>query len=318
MTLAVITSGGDSPGMNACIRAVVRHALSCGATVWGFHRGYQGILEDDAVELTRASVSNIIQQGGTFLQTDRCADFIYREPRLRAGEILRSHGVEGLIVIGGDGSFRGAADLYDDTGIPVVGIPGTIDNDLAYTDYSIGFDTAVNNVLWAINSLRDTMHSHNKVTVVEVMGRRCGDIALHAGIAGGAEYILVPEVPYDMEAICQGLRQSAERGKKSNLILLAEGAGKLEPFCEELEKRSGISPRQTRLGFIQRGGSPTYRDRLLACRLGIYAVDLLMSGTADRVVGIRQERIIDCDLREAVSMTKVFDEALYRSATTLI
>ena len=318
MKIAVLTSGGDAPGMNACIRAIVRYGLSNGVEVCGFQQGYQGVLDDDIVELNRRSVSGIIQHGGTFLQSARCESFLERETRLRAGEVLRRHQVDGLIVIGGDGSFRGAADLAADTGIKVVGIPGTIDNDMPYTDYTIGFDTAVNNVLWAINSLRDTMNSHNRVTVVEVMGRRCGNIALHAGITGGAEYILVPEMPYNLADIAQNITESAKLGKKSILIVLAEGAGKMEEFCEELEGLCHIKPRQTRLGYIQRGGSPTYRDRLLACRFGVAAVDLLMQGKSDRVVGIRQDRLTDMDLYEALQVKKVFNEELYHTATMLV
>ncbi|MBO4217160.1 MAG: 6-phosphofructokinase [Clostridia bacterium] len=317
MKIAVITSGGDSPGMNACIRAVVRCALSQGMEVRGFYRGYQGILDDDSVLLERKSVSNIIQHGGTFLQTDRCEKFLQKEYRLKAGEVLAKHGIEGLVVIGGDGSFNGAAALSRDTGINVIGIPGTIDNDLAYTDYTLGFDTAVNNVLWAVNSLRDTMQSHNKVTFVEVMGRRCGDIALHAGLTGGAEYILVPEVPFDIKKIAEEIAQSAVRGKKSNLVVMAEGAGRMEDVCIEFEKYSGIKPRQTRLGFIQRGGSPTYRDRLLACLFGIEAVRLLAAGRTDRAVGIRGEKIIDDDIYEALKKKKIFNTTLHFDAGVL-
>ncbi len=317
MKIAVITSGGDSPGMNACIRAVVRYSISKGIDVTGFCRGYQGILDDDFVPFGRRSVSNIIQHGGTFLMTDRCEQFTHREYREKAAEILRSHGIDGLIVIGGDGSFRGAEALANDTGVRVVGIPGTIDNDLAYTDYTLGFDTAVNNVLWAINSLRDTMQSHNKVTFVEVMGRSCGDIALHAGLTGGAEYILVPEVPFDIKHIAEEIAKSAVLGKKSNLVVMAEGAGRMEDICLEFEKYSGIKPRQTRLGFIQRGGSPTYRDRLLACLFGIEAVRLLEQGKSGRVVGIRGGSVIDEDISAALAKKKEINTALYYDAGVL-
>ncbi len=317
MKIAVLTSGGDAPGMNACIRAVVRCALSKGLEVCGFNRGYQGILDNDVQELNRRSVSNIIQRGGTFLKTDRCEKFLEKEYRLKAGEILKMNGVQGLVVIGGDGSFRGAADLSADTGIPVVGIPGTIDNDLAYTDYTLGFDTAVNNVLSAINNLRDTMQSHDKVTFVEVMGRRCGDLALHAGITGGAEHILVPEVPFDMKKIAEEIVEGAKRGKKSSLVVVAEGAGRIEDLCLEFKKYSGITPRETRLGFIQRGGSPTYRDRILACKFGIRAVELLMEGKSPRVVGIVGDKIEDFDLFEALSKKKTLDLKLYEAASDL-
>lgn len=317
MKIAVLTSGGDAPGMNACVRAVVRYGLSKGLEICGVQQGYKGLVEDDIIDLDRRSVSGIIQRGGTFLQSARCAAFLERETRLHAGEVLRQHHVDGLIVIGGDGSFRGASALAEDTGVKVIGIPGTIDNDIAYTDYTIGFDTAVNNVLWAINSLRDTMDSHNRVTVVEVMGRHCGDIALHAGIAGGAEYILVPEVPYSVEGIAKDIELSAQLGKKSILVVLAEGAGRVEEFCEKFENYSSVKLRQTRLGYIQRGGSPTYRDRLLACQLGTAAVDLLLEGKSSRVVGKRRSEIIDMDIREALEMKKVFDKELYRMAMGL-
>lgn len=317
MKIAVLTSGGDAPGMNACIRSVVRCALSSDMEVVGIRQGYRGIRERDFLPMKRNTVSNIIQAGGTFLQTDRCAEMLDRDYRVEAGKILRAEGIEGLVVIGGDGSFRGASDLSADTGINVIGIPGTIDNDLAYTERTLGFDTSVNNVLWAINSLRDTMQSHNKVTFVEVMGRHCGDIALHAGLTGGAEYILVPEVPFDIRKIAEEITASANSGKKSNLVILAEGAGKLEEVCEQFEKFSGIKPRQTRLGFIQRGGSPTHEDRLLACRFGIAAVDLLKDRKTNRVVGLRDGKIFDMDLMEAVSMKKQFDMELYRAAVHL-
>lgn len=317
MKIAVITSGGDAPGMNAAVRAVVRYAISLGAEVCAFSRGYKGLLEDHYIPMERSSVSNIIQRGGTFIKTDRCAEFNEKEYRLKAGEILRSHGVDGLVVIGGDGSFRGAADLCSDTGIGVVGIPGTIDNDLGYTDYTIGFDTAVNNVLWAINSLRDTMDSHNKVTFVEVMGRHCGDIALHAGITGGAEHILVPEMPCSIKEIADDIVAGAKRGKKSNLIVLAEGAGKLEDVCAEFEKLSGITPRQTRLGFIQRGGSPTHRDRMLATRFGMAAVEALAAGRTNRVIGVRNDMIVEDDLFEALAKPKIFNKELYLQSIAL-
>lgn len=317
MRIGLLTSGGDAPGMNACIRAVVRNAISNGIVVVGFNRGYQGILDEDWQELNRQSVSNIIHHGGTFLKTDRCKDWNEKYARLKAERIFKKIGIDALVVIGGDGSFRGAADLARDTEIPVIGIPASIDNDMEYTDYTLGFDTAVNNALWAINNLRDTMQSHNKVTFVEVMGRECGDIALHAGIAGGVEHILVPEVPFNLKEIAEDIAKSAVLGKKSNMIIMAEGAGKMEELCEEFEKISGITPRQTRLGFIQRGGSPTYFDRMLACRFGIYAVDLLRKGAKNRVVGIKGSQVFDEDIFEAIAKKKTFDQALYESALTL-
>ena len=311
MKIGILTSGGDAPGMNACIRAIVRYALSNGIECYGFYRGYQGILDDDHVVLKRTSVSNIIQQGGTFLQTDRCEDFLKSEYRRKAAVILRKHGIENLIVIGGDGSFKGAELLSEETGITVVGIPGTIDNDLAYTDRTLGFDTAVNTVIGAINNLRDTMQSHNKVTFVEVMGRRCGDIAFNAGLTGGAEYVLIPEMPFDIKKIAEEITESALKCKKSNLVVLAEGAGKMEEICAEFEKFSGIKPRQTRLGFIQRGGSPTYYDRLLACELGIESVKMIANGTDSRVIGVKDGKIISYGISEALKMRKQFNRSLY-------
>lgn len=317
MRIAVLTSGGDAPGMNACVRAVVRSALAAGAEVYGIQRGYQGIYEEEIHPMDRRSVSNIVQAGGTVLQTARCAEFTTPEGVRCAGGILKAHGIEGLVVIGGDGSFHGAADLAALCGIPVVGVPGTIDNDLAYTDYTIGFDTAVNNVLWAINALRDTMQSHNKVTFVEVMGRRCGDIALYAGIAGGAEYILVPEMPFDIAKIAHEISENDRLGKKSNLVIVAEGAGKMEDICADFEAACGIKPRQTRLGYIQRGGSPTARDRLLACRLGCEAVRLLLGGERDCVVGIRGEQVIHLPIGQALAQKKQLDTVLYEMVSVL-
>lgn len=312
MKIAVITSGGDAPGMNACLRAITRYALNRNIEVCAFLCGYKGILEDDYVDLTRKSVSNIIHTGGTFIQTDRSKEFRERKYRDKAAEILKKHNIDALVVIGGDGSFRGASDLYNDEDFNVMAIPGTIDNDLAYTDITLGFDTAVNNVLWAINTLRDTMQSHNKVTVVEVMGRHSGDIALHAGMAGGAEFIIIPEVPYDMDEICEGILQSEKQGKRSNLIVIAEGACKMEDFCAEFEKKTGVVPRQTRLGFIQRGGSPTHIDRYIGSVFGIYAVKAIIEGKRCRAIGLKQSKVYDIDISDALSMKKTVDKELYK------
>lgn len=312
MKIAVITSGGDAPGMNACLRAITRYALNRNIEVCAFLCGYKGILEDDYVDLTRKSVSNIIHTGGTFIQTDRSKEFRERKYRDKAAEILKKHNIDALVVIGGDGSFRGASDLYNDEDFNVMAIPGTIDNDLAYTDITLGFDTAVNNVLWAINTLRDTMQSHNKVTVVEVMGRHSGDIALHAGMTGGAEFIIIPEVPYDMDEICEGILQSEKQGKRSNLIVIAEGACKMEDFCAEFENKTGIVPRQTRLGFIQRGGSPTHIDRYIGSVFGIYAVKAIIEGKRCRAIGLKQSKVYDIDISDALSMKKTVDKELYK------
>lgn len=240
--IAILTSGGDAPGMNACIRAATRYALSKGFDVYGVERGYQGLIEGELFRMGSRNVSGIIHKGGTFLKTARCPEFKTLDGQRHAAETLGAFGIDGLICIGGDGTFRGAKDLSDNFGVNVIGIPGTIDNDLAYTDYTLGFDTAVNTCIWAINCLRDTMGSHDRVSLLEVMGRRCGDIALYAGIAGGAEYILVPEVPYDLDAICKSISMSQKRGKTSNMIILAEGAGNQADVCKYiLEKRASKS-----------------------------------------------------------------------------
>lgn len=320
MKTAILTSGGDAPGMNAAIRAAVRYARSAGIDMIGVRRGYSGILDSDFVEFDAAVLSWMdaqIDRGGTFLKTARCPEFLEEAPRRRAGEILRAHGVDSLIVIGGDGSFRGAADLARDTGIRVAGIPGTIDNDLAYTDYTLGFDTAVNNVLWSLSAIRDTMDSHSKPTVVEVMGRHCGDIALYAGITAGADFILLPEVPFDMEEIARKALEKSAAGDPGLLIVLAEGAGTAAGIAAEYKKLTGIDARQTCLGFLQRGGTPTHRDRLLAVRLGIAAVRALAEGRSDRVVGIRDDAVVELDLYEALAQPRRFNRALYDAAIAL-
>ena len=315
--IALLTSGGDAPGMNACSRAVVRYALSCGMTVFGVYGGYRGLVDGEVVRLDRRSVSDIIQRGGTFLKTARCPEFTEYEVRAKAAENLKEKGIDGLIVIGGDGSFRGARALSEDFGVKVIGIPGTIDNDLGYTDFTLGFDTAVNNVLWAINNLRDTMQSHEKVTFIEVMGRHCGDIALHAGVGGGAEYILVPEIPFDMGKIAEDILSESNQGKKSNMIVVAEGAGSVDDLARDFAERTGIEPRKTRLGHIQRGGSPSRFDRVFACRCAVRAVDLLREGSSGRVVGIRNGKIVDDGIAEALAKVRPFDEELYRIACRL-
>lgn len=320
MKIAILTSGGDAPGMNAAIRAVVRYAKAIGLDAIGVRRGYAGILAEDFVKFDAEALAQLdamIDRGGTFLQTGRCPEFLETEPRLRAGEILRRRGVDSLIVLGGDGSFRGAADLARDTGIRVAGIPATIDNDLAYTDYTLGFDTAVNNVLWSLSAIRDTMDSHNKPTVVEVMGRHCGDIALYAGLTAGADFILLPEVPFDMNEIAARARKKAEKGECGLMIVLAEGAGTAADVAAQYKALTGIEARQTVLGFIQRGGTPTHRDRLLATRLAMAAVAAVAAGRSDRVVGIRRDEVVELDLFEALAEPRRFNHALYRAASVL-
>ena len=315
--IAILTSGGDAPGMNACIRAVVRSALNAGLEVYGVDRGYNGLVKNEIIKMDTHSVCDIIQRGGTILKTARCLEF--KDPAVRkiAADNLKKLGVEGLVVIGGDGSFTGAKLLSDEHCINVVGIPGTIDNDLAYTDYTLGFDTAVNTVLWAINALRDTMTSHDRVSLVKVMGRRCGDIALYAGICGGAEYILVPEVPYDIQKIANEIKNNREHGKTANVIVLAEGAGNENEIKTIVSVISGTDVKVTTLGHIQRGGSPSMADRMLAAKFGVHAVDLLLQGKTNRVIGCHGRETIDLDITEALSMKKDIDKNLYDMAAKL-
>lgn len=315
--IAILTSGGDAPGMNACIRACVRSAINSGLEVYGVERGYFGLVNNNIFPMDTHSVCDIVQKGGTILKTARCLEFKFPETRKKAADNLKALGIEGLVVIGGDGSFTGAKFLSDENGINVVGIPGTIDNDLAYTDYTLGFDTAVNTVLWAINNLRDTMTSHDRVSLVKVMGRRCGDIALYSGICGGAEYILVPEIPYDIQAIAEDIKKSKEKGKTSNIIILAEGAGNEQEIKTIVSVISGADVKVTTLGHIQRGGTPTMADRMLAARFGSRATELLQAGKTNRVIGIKNNKIIDLDITEALSETKQINKKLYEMANKL-
>ena len=311
--IGILTSGGDAPGMNAAIRAVVRYGIFAGMEVVGIERGYAGLLENKTVPMTMRSVSDIIQRGGTILRTARCLEFKTPEGQAKGIENLRNAGIEGLIVIGGDGSFMGAKALSE-KGFPAVGIPGTIDNDLAYTDFTLGFDTACNTVLDAINKIRDTMTSHERVSIIEVMGRKCGDIALYAGLGGGAEVIVVPEHKLEIETICERLTESKERGKLSGIVVLAEGAGHADELAKEIESRTGFSIRSSVLGHLQRGGSPSMKDRLLGTSMGVYAVKLLEKGVGNRIVGIRDNKIFDMDIVEGCAMKKQFDYELYNMA----
>ena len=315
--IAILTSGGDAPGMNACIRACVRSAINSGLEVYGVERGYFGLVNNNIFPMDTHSVCDIVQKGGTILKTARCLEFKFPETRKKAADNLKALGIEGLVVIGGDGSFTGARFLSDENGINVVGIPGTIDNDLAYTDYTLGFDTAVNTVLWAINNLRDTMTSHDRVSLVKVMGRRCGDIAMYAGICGGAEYILVPEIPYDIKAIAEDIKRSKERGKTSNIIVLAEGAGNETEIKTLVSVLSGADVKVTTLGHIQRGGSPTMADRMLAARFGTRATELLLQGKTNRVVGYKHGEFVDFDIEEALKMEKGIDDYQFEVAQLL-
>lgn len=314
--IAVLTSGGDAPGMNAAIRAIVRTALNNGIEVMGVQRGYSGLINGELFSMNKTSVSDIIQRGGTILRTARCPEFKNEEVRKKAAKILQAYGVEALVVIGGDGSFTGAK-LLSKLGIKTIGLPGTIDNDLAYTDFTLGFDTALNTVVDAINKIRDTSTSHERVSIVEVMGRNCGDLALYSGIAGGAESIIVPELEFDKDELCKTILEGKNKGKMHNLIILAEGVGGAFELAKEVEEVTGIETRATVLGHIQRGGSPSAIDRVLASRMGAKAIEVLLEGKTSRVIGIRNNEIIDQDIDEALDMESKFDKELYEISKTL-
>lgn len=314
--IAVLTSGGDAPGMNAAVRAVVRYAIFNGIEVFGIQRGYKGLMEGDFTPMKVSSVGDIIHRGGTILRTARSPEFKEPEGQKKAINVLEVYKIDGLVVIGGDGSFMGAKALSD-RGFPAIGLPGTIDNDLAYTDFTIGFDTAVNTALDAISKLRDTTSSHERVSIIEVMGRNCGDIALYAGLAGGAEAILVPEIPYDIDEICKKLISSGNRGKTQSIILVSEGIGSATEIGHVIQERTGLEARATILGHIQRGGSPTSTDRLLASQMGAKAVQLLIEGKSSRVVGIKENRIFDMDITKALEIRRDFDYEMYELAQIL-
>lgn len=315
-TIGILTSGGDAPGMNAAIRAVTRMALSKGLKVMGINRGYSGLINGEIFQMQRHSVSDIVHKGGTILKTARCEEFRTDEGRKKGARVLEVFGIDGLVVIGGDGSFRGAQQLSK-LGVSTIGIPGTIDNDLAYTEYTIGFDTSVNTVLDAINKLRDTSSSHQRVSILEVMGRNCGDIALHAGIGGGAEKVIIPEKGYDINDLCKKILQGKLNGKIHNLIILAEGVGGATELAKKVETVTGIETRSTTLGHIQRGGSPSAFDRVLASTMGARAVELLLEGKSSRVVGVRGGKITDMDIDEALSIESKFNEYLYNLSDIL-
>jgi len=315
--IAVLTSGGDSQGMNAALRAVVRSAIYHGIEIFGIQRGYQGLLNNDIFSMDLRSVGDIIQRGGTVLQSARSKEFYTEEGQRKGAEILRNYGIDGLVVIGGDGSYQGANKLSK-LGINTMGLPGTIDNDISFTDYTIGFDTAVSVVVDAINKLRDTMSSHERASVVEVMGRHCGDIALHSGLASGAETILVPEVPYDLDEVAQRMTHNFAMGKRHSIIVVAEGAGKGEDIARELSQRSKqIDARVTVLGHIQRGGTPTPFDRNLASRLGDFAVRSLIRGESDKACGIIKGELVLTDIDKVVNTRTTFDHEMYELALRL-
>lgn len=310
-SLAVLTSGGDAPGMNAAIRAVVRAGIYYGFKMMGVYKGYSGLLNGDVAELNLRSVSDILSRGGTILYTARSKRFMQLEYQKQAADYCRSLDIEGLVVIGGDGSFKGARALSD-LGIPCVGIPGTIDNDIACSDYTIGFDTAMNTAVEMVDKIRDTAASHDRCSVVEVMGRHCGDIALQTGIAVGATAILVPEIEHDLERdVISRIYEQKDTGKKHFIVIVAEGVGGVQEISHYIQHRTGIETRATILGHVQRGGSPTLMDRLMATSMGVSAVHLLANGIGNRVVAYKNGDIVDLDITEALDMPRVFDRELY-------
>ena len=303
-TIGVLTSGGDAPGMNAAIRAVVRKACAAGKNVKGIRRGYQGLLEEDIIDMSRHSVSDIVDKGGTILFAARCAEFRTEEGQKKGAEICRKHGIDGLVVIGGDGSYAGAQKLAA-LGINTVGVPGTIDLDIACTEYTIGFDTAVNTAMQAIDKVRDTSTSHERCSIIEVMGRNAGYIALWCGIANGAEDILIPErYDYDEQKIINNIISNRKKGKKHHIIINAEGIGHSTSMARRIEAATGVETRATILGYMQRGGSPTCRDRVYATMMGSMAVDLLCAGKTNRVVGYQHGEFRDFDIDDALGMRK--------------
>ena len=307
-TIGVLTSGGDAPGMNAAIRAVVRQAITKGLEVKGIKRGYAGLLQEEIIDMHAQDVSDIIQRGGTILQTARCMDFTTPEGQQKGAEICKKHGIDGVVVIGGDGSFKGAQKLAEH-GINTIGLPGTIDLDIASTEYTIGFDTAVNTAMEAIDKVRDTSTSHERCSIIEVMGRGAGYIALWCGIANGAEDILLPEkYNYDEQMIVNHIIKNRKRGKKHHIIINAEGIGHSTSMAKRIEAATGVETRATILGHMQRGGSPTCKDRVYASTMGAKAVDLLLEGKTNRVVGYRHGEFVDFDIDEALAMQKGIPE----------
>ena len=316
-TIGVLTSGGDAPGMNAAIRAVVRETIAKGKKVKGIKRGYAGLLQEEIIDMEAKNVSNTIQQGGTILQTARCMEFTTPEGQQLGAEICRKHGIDGMIVIGGDGSFKGAQKLAA-LGINTIGIPGTIDLDIACTEYTIGFDTAVNTAMEAIDKVRDTSTSHERCSIIEVMGRGAGYIALWCGIANGAEDILLPEkYDYDEQKLVNNIIANRKRGKKHHIIINAEGVGHSESMAKRIEAATGLETRATILGHMQRGGSPTCKVRVYASIMGAYAVDLLCQGKSNRVVGYRHGDFVDFDIDEALSMKKEIPEYQFQICKNL-
>ncbi len=310
-TIGVLTSGGDAPGMNAAIRAVVRTALANGVKVKGIKRGYHGLLNEDIIDMQRHDVSEIIQRGGTILGTARCPEFVTPEGQQKGADICRKHGIDGIVVIGGDGSYRGAQQLAR-RGINTVGVPGTIDLDIACTEYTIGFDTAINTAMEAIDKVKDTSSSHERCSIIEVMGRNAGYIALWCGVANGAEDILLPEkYDFNEQSIINNIIDNRKKGKTHHIIINAEGIGHSTSMARRIEAATGIETRATILGYMQRGGNPTCRDRYYASMMGSYAVKILLEGKTNRVVGYQHGDFVDFDIEEALKMEKTIDEFEY-------
>ncbi|MBN2287170.1 MAG: 6-phosphofructokinase [Tissierellales bacterium] len=314
--IGVLTSGGDAPGMNAAIRAVVRYSIYNNIEVMGIYRGYKGLIENEMKAMDLSSVADIIHRGGTILGTARCEEFMQESGFQKALDTLRYREIEGLVVIGGDGSFKGARKLSE-AGVLTAGIPGTIDNDLPYTQYTLGFNTALNTILDAIGKIRDTSSSHERTNVVEVMGRRCGDLALYAGLAGGAEVVVIPEAPISNEEICDIIMRGNARGKKHSIIILAEGAGNAYSLRDQIVCSTGLSVRCTVLGYIQRGGTPSAFDRIIGSKMGAKAVHTLMNGITNVVIGTRDGQIFSMDIGEALQIEKEFDQETYELAKIL-
>lgn len=315
--IGIVTAGGDAPGMNAAIRAIVRTASAHDLNVVGFERGYAGLLADEHRALGAREVGGISHMGGTILRTSRTEEVRREQGIARAAEVLMKRKTEGLVVIGGDGSFKAACELHKASGVPIIGIPATIDNDLAGTDATIGFDTAVNTALSAIDKIRDTATSHERIFIVEVMGRNTGFIALEVGVAAGAEVILIPEIKWDVETVCRRLAEGHRRGKKSAIIVMAEGAGDCTRVTEAIGANTGFDVRLTRLGHVQRGGHPTAYSRLLACKMGAASVEFLLEGRKRDMTGVQEGHIVPVDLEYATKTPKTIDSELYKLALTL-
>ena len=316
--IGVLTSGGDAPGMNAAVRSITRYGIYREMEVYGIKRGYEGLIDGEVERLYRRSVGDILQRGGTILQTARSERFRTREGMEKAYNVLKELKIENLIVIGGDGTLTGAKEFSNSFGVNVIGLPGTIDNDLAYTDETIGFDTAINTVLEGITRIRDTSSSHERTTIIEVMGRRCGDIALYAGLTGGAESVLLPELDNDLDAVCEKVLSGVREGKLHDIIIKAEGVPvDSQELVKTVAERTGRDVKLVVLSYLQRGGSPTFRDRMLATMSGAKAIDLIMQGEKNRAIGVKNGEIFDMDIAEALKASRTVDLDLYKGVDIL-